>query len=269
MNCPKCQAVNDSNAKFCVNCGSELDSVVEQDPPPPHEDNEQTEDLSGNQVEGNPQPDEVNKYIEKTKEIGKSYWAFLPNALKSPFEASKQVTDSKEDLINSLITAIIFALFVPLFMYASATSMFGEWLRPPFFQTVIIPFFIFIILLGVMVAIIFAVVRLMKAEIDFLLVFTRFATLLVVPTCLVLLSVLFSLFNAYFFSSLLLSLALFIVFLTSIGTIVSIKETHKKDGGIDLIYVIIINYLVIFLVIILLGDALLGDLINDFLWLMT
>ncbi|WP_440897987.1 hypothetical protein ACS127_08495 [Amphibacillus sp. Q70] len=263
MNCPECQAVNEPDAKFCVSCGVELNPVVEQDPPPP-EDNEQTENVAVDEVEESSQSAEPNEFIEKTKEISKSYWGFLPKALKSPFEASKQVTDSKEDLINSLITVVIFALFVPLFMYTSATSMFGEWLRPPFFQTVIFPFFIFILFLGAMVAIIFAVVRLMKAEIDFLLVFTRFATLLVAPTSLVLLSVIFSILNAYFFSSLLLSLALFLASLASIGTIVSIKETHKKDGGIDLIYVIIINYLILFLVIILLGDVLLGDLFNDF-----
>lgn len=294
MYCPKCQTVNNPDSKFCTNCGAKLDPKVEESNIPPlgaseqvdqdqanlvetneqHtqqpanqvEENEQFEQEPSNQIEEKPQPTEPNEFVEKTKEISKNYWSYVLNALKSPFEASKQVTNNRTDLINSLITVIIFSLLTPLMIYFSSLKVPRFLYEPSFFDTVIIPFFIYLIVLAALVGIIFACVQLMKVEIDISLIFTRFATLLNIPACLVLLSIILLAFNAYFISTILFSIGLIMISLVNIGTMISIKETHYKKGGLDFIYVIIINNAAILLIILLLGDAFIGELFNSFFW---
>src|SRR5699024_7041323 len=117
----------------------------------------------------------------------------------------------------------------------------------------------------------FAVARLMKSEIDFMQVFTRFMTFMIIPAGLAVLTFIVSIFNAYLFSTLLLALIFLTVSLASIGTIFTIKETKEKSGGLDVMYVVIIHFLIISLVLGLFGDALLGQLMNqlnpfNFMW---
>src|SRR5699024_5955897 len=203
-------------------------------------------------------------FVEKTKEIAKNYWTFLTKVFQSPYRTSQEVTDDSPDLINGLITVILFSLFMPLFVYFYTRSVSGGWVAPTFLDTVVIPFFIFLIVIALVVAIIFAVVRLMKINIDYLAVFTRFAALIVLPTAIVLLAIVLSLINANALSFILGGFALFITFLASFASIFSIKETHYQEGGLDLIYVVLINYLAILVIFLLLGDALLGSFLSYF-----
>lgn len=280
MICGKCQTVNDSNAKFCVNCGKQIDHLKRQ--PVVEQSEVKTDDATVKEavkVEEATVQEEVNDgadqpvrqmepdpVIEKAKEIGQSFLGYILDGVKAPFQAGKSVGAEQADLINGLITLLIFSGFIPLSVF-----VLGSWGRPPFFATVVVPFILFIIFIAITVAVLFAVARLMKSEIDFMQVFTRFMTFMIIPAGLAVLVFIVSIFNAYLFSTLLLALIFLTVSLASIGTIFTIKETKEKSGGLDVMYVVIIHFLIISLVLGLFGDALLGQLMNqlnpfNFMW---
>lgn len=280
MICGKCQTVNDSNAKFCVNCGKQIDHLKRQ--PVVEQSEVNTDDATVKEtveVEEATVQEEVNDgvdqpvrqmepdpVIEKAKEIGQSFLGYILDGVKAPFQAGKSVGAEQADLINGLITLLIFSGFIPLSVF-----VLGSWGRPPFFATVVVPFILFIIFIAITVAVLFAVARLMKSEIDFMQVFTRFMTFMIIPAGLAVLTFIVSIFNAYLFSTLLLALIFLTVSLASIGTIFTIKETKEKSGGLDVIYATIIHFLIISLVLALFGDALLGQLMNqlnpfNFMW---
>lgn len=273
MICGKCQTVNDANAKFCVNCGKQIDHLKRKPVEVEGDGDVQTDEVVVTEVEATadvagagasagghkPMPArEPDPVVEKAKEIGQSFLNYLLDGVKAPFQASKNVGAEQADLINGLITLLIFSLFIPFSVF-----VFGRWGRPPFFATVVVPFFLFIIFMAITVGIIFGVSRLMKSEIDFLAVFTRFMTFMIIPAGLAVLTFIVSIFNAYLFTGLLLLLIFLIVSLASVGTIFTIKETNEKSGGLDVTYVIIIHFLIISLVLALFGDALLGQLMNQ------
>lgn len=265
MKCPKCQGINEQEAKFCIHCGAKLnlattDSVEPSAPAeaqPNHQTGEITPALNA----------QTNEFVEKVVEISKDYWSFTLNALKSPYEASKRITDDKPNLINGLITAILFSLFLPLFTYFYTRRVSSGWLVPSFLEGVVIPFFVILIVTALSIAIVFAIVRLIKADIDILLVFTRFMTLMILPTALIIIAFVLSLINVLSISMLIAGLALFIVFLVSFQTIFSIKETHSRGGGIDVSYVFLINFFLLMIIFLLIGEAVLGSIMKqlDFL----
>lgn len=276
MKCAKCGTENPNLAKFCVSCGEELEPSVnkfmdvEDKAEDPVSQQEEQAAPQENQVhEGEPVPraeTQPNEFVEQTKAIGKSYWGFVLDALKAPFGATKRVGAEQSDLIHGLITLVIFALFVPLTLYFSSRGMFGGWVRPPFWETVVLPFIMLLILVAVMVGIIFGVARFMRSEIDFMQVYTRFMTLMVIPAGLAILALLFSVLNAYTFSTILMSLSLALMMLAGIGAIFSIKETKAKPGGLDVIYVVIIYFAILMVIFMLLGDALLGNMMNQMMF---
>lgn len=276
MKCAKCGTENPNLAKFCVSCGEELDPSVnkfmdvEDKAEEPVSQQEEQAAPQENQVhEGEPVPraeTQPNEFVEQTKAISKSYWGFVLDALKAPFEAAKRVGAEQSDLIHGLITLVIFALFVPLTLYFSSRGMFGGWVRPPFWETVVLPFIMLLILVAVMVGIIFGVARFMRSEVDFMQVYTRFMTLMVIPAGLAILALLFSVLNAYTFSTILMSLSLALMMLAGIGAIFSIKETKAKPGGLDVIYVVIIYFAILMVIFMLLGDALLGNMMNQMMF---
>lgn len=276
MKCAKCGTENPNLAKFCVSCGEELEPSankfmdVEDKAEEPVSQQEEQAAPQENQVhEGEPVPraeTQPNEFVEQTKAIGKSYWGFVLDALKAPFGATKRVGAEQSDLIHGLITLVIFALFVPLTLYFSSRGMFGGWVRPPFWETVVLPFIMLLILVAVMVGIIFGVARFMRSEIDFMQVYTRFMTLMVIPAGLAILALLFSVLNAYTFSTILISLSLALMMLAGIGAIFSIKETKAKPGGLDVIYVVIIYFAILMVIFMLLGDALLGNMMNQMMF---
>src|SRR5690625_6999022 len=250
MKCAKCGTENPNLAKFCVSCGEELEpsvnefmDVEDKAEEPVSQQEEQVAPQENQVHEGEPVPRaeaQPNEFVEQTKAISKSYWGFVLDALKAPFGATKRVGAEQSDLIHGLITLVIFALFVPLTLYFSSRGVFGGWVRPPFCESVMLPLIMLVILIAVMFGIIFGVALFMRSEIDFMQVYTRFMTLMVIPAGLAILALLFSVLNAYTFSTILISLSLALMMLAGIGAIFSIKETKAKPGGLDVIYVVII-----------------------------
>lgn len=277
MICGKCQTINNDDAKFCINCGKQIDHLkqnpVENEPEVKVEatatqatDENPTSAAGAKSVQPPKRPMEPDPTIEMAKEIGQSFWNYLLNGLKAPYQASKEVGAKQADLINGLITLIIFSAFLPLSVYLSGTMLMPGWGRPSFIRTVVIPFFLFILFIAITVAVLFAVARLMNSNIDFLQVFTRFMTFMIIPAGLALLSFVVSIFNAYLFSTILMSLVFLTMFLASIATIFTIKDTKEKPGGLDVTYVIIIHFLIMTIVLLLFSDALIGQLINQMMW---
>lgn len=263
MICPKCATENPALAKFCVSCGEKLEPAVnklmddEEKTIEQEERQEEDDDVPQQQVASEP-----NEFVEKTKEISKNYWEFLLQALKAPYQTTLHVGVKQSDMINGLITLILFSLFIPLSFYTTAVRI--AWRKPPFFDTVVLPFIMFIIFIAIMIGIMFAVARFMKSDIDFMQVYTRFMTFMMIPAVLSLLALIFNLLKANTFTGILTGLVFLMVSLSTIGTLFTIKETKEKSGGLDVIYVILIFIMIIMLILLLLGDALLGQMINDF-----
>ncbi|WP_157967868.1 MULTISPECIES: zinc ribbon domain-containing protein [Paraliobacillus] len=246
MNCPNCQAPLESDAKFCTNCGVKIDHI-------------QTENTDTEPVQSTgTAPSQTTDYVQQGKDISKQYWHFIPSALANPFAASKHAGPTNK--INGLITLILFSLLIPLFSYISLSSYF----RPPFVEMVVKPFFIFIIFFALLLAVKYGVAKLMKADVSFLNVMTRFGILMVLPTVTALAAVLFTILGVEDFSIILLILSMSLASIASFATVFSIKEKAPATGGLDVFYGVVLTYVAMAIILLIIGDSILYELENSF-----
>lgn len=271
MQCPKCQTTLEVGTKFCTSCGAKVTEAATPNQGNPHEQAASVEQQASSQeqpvtpVAQQQAPSEPNAFVEQTKEISKGYWAFLPGALMHPFATSKKVSDGKGDLTNAIITIALFSLFLPLFTYITAQSYFSGTIfssSVSFTDLVLKPFFMLLIFFAALTGVKFGVAQLMKANVSFVGVLTRFASMLVLPMLLAAAGMLFNLLSAYTFSGILIGLALAFTSVTSIATLFSLKETAPVKGGLDVFYGVIITYTAMTIILLIIGDAFLGQFID-------
>lgn len=259
MNCLKCGHHNDTDARFCESCGANIQAENGTQPKPVMYKEEaaaaQAASTNTGQI-GNSQA-----YIEKTKTVSKLYFSYFLSALKSPVQAAANT--GKENLINGIITIVLFALLIPLMSYFALKSAFssygGGWFTPDisFGAVVIKPLFVLLIMLALVVLIIFGAVKLGKSSAGFLDVLARFGTFLVVPTSFFVLALLISLIGSVYFAFfLLLGLTGFSVVIPLI--IYSYKK--QSNGGLDAFYSILLSYIAIAIVFMIIGDAALENI---------
>ncbi len=254
MECKQCHAPLEAGAKFCTNCGAHVSDEASKSQT---ETPTATEVTTNEQANGQPAQSKATDYVAQGKAVSKQYWNFIPNALLNPFAASTRVKDT--DKVNGLITLALFSLLIPLFTY----SAIGSYYRPPFLDTVLKPFMVLLIFFAILLAVKFGVAKLMKADISFVQVMTRFGTLMVLPTTLALLAVVFAFLNSYTFSTVLMLLSISFASIASMATIFSIKTAAPKTGGIDVVYGVIITYVAMAIVLLIIGDSIMGNLIGE------
>lgn len=250
MNCPNCQEQLETDSKFCTSCGEKVnqtntDNSIRNEPVQTVE-TEQKNDLT-------------NDYLQQGKEISKQYWNFIPSALAHPFATSKKVEDG--DKINGIITLILFSLFIPLYTYTTLNSLGSGLFAPSFIATVIKPFLIFLIFFALLIAVKFGVTKLMKADVSYTTIMTRFGVMMVLPTIISLVAIIFALLNIYDFSTVLLSFSISFAFIASLATIFSIKDKAPNTGGLDVYYAIALTYAAMAIIV-----AITGDSIADYLF---
>jgi hypothetical protein len=248
MHCSQCGNQLEAGAKFCTSCGAKLNDEV----------------AATKGIVAQPSSNfQDNEYVKQGKQISKQYFGYALTALKSPMNASRKVTSN--DKVNGFITFILFSLLLPLFSYftmSGFSSGYGYGMVDiPFGDTVIKPFFILAIFLLVLTSVMFVVTKLMKVSLSFFDVLTRYATFLIVPTALLVVAVLFSIISVYFFGFLFFILALFAFFVASISTLHSVKE--DSEGGLDVFYGIIATNIIMVIILLIIGDSIIGNLMNQ------
>ncbi|WP_179107251.1 zinc ribbon domain-containing protein [Sediminibacillus massiliensis] len=257
MHCTKCGSMNETEARFCAECGSKLASVQPQEGQQ-SANLEQAATVEPEASAGGSYKD--NEYVQKGKVISRQFFSFAKEALKGPMVASRKVTGA--DTINGIISHVLFALLLPLFSYFTAKSFSGGYIPIPFGATVIQPFIYLLIYLAVYTAVVYGVAKLMKANTTFLEVMSRFGVFNVLPAAMLLLAVIFSLMSATTFSLLLFGISLVLFVASSLAVIFSVKE-DSVAGGIDVYYGLIIANIAMVIIFAIIGDSIVGNLMND------
>lgn len=249
MYCKNCGQNNQSDAKFCEKCGTKINS--ELDTNVHHiveETNQQTTTASQVQQQGANQ----KQYIEKGKEISKLYFSFFLSILKKPVPVAETV--NKSQLINGIITIVVFSLMVPLMTYFGLKNAFSHSMFSPdisFSNVVIIPVFSLVILILLIGLIIFGVVKIGRSSYGLLDVIARFGAFLVVPTALLAIATIFSLISSFIFIPFLFLGLLSASFVIPL-VIYSLKKEEPK--GIDTFYCTIITYIGIIILFMIIGE---------------
>ncbi|SES90296.1 zinc-ribbon domain-containing protein [Oceanobacillus limi] len=253
MHCTQCGAQVDQDSKFCINCGGKINQE--------HAAASQNEAKNPAHSEQQTKNNKQNQYVEQGKEIGRNYIQFIPQALKRPFTASQKVSES--DNINGIITLVLFSLLLPLYTFTIAKKISPDFIEVPFFETVLKPLVFILIFFAILVGIKFGVSKLLNAELSYIRILTIFGSLMVLPTSLLLVSLLFLILSINVFSAILLFVALGLVSISSIATIFSIKTFARDDKGIDVVYGIIITNIAIGIILLIIGDSIVGNLIDQ------
>ncbi|WP_377887528.1 zinc-ribbon domain-containing protein [Alkalihalobacillus sp. R86527] len=248
MYCSNCGAVYEENAKFCGGCGGQLNANANE----AAQLNQQQVTQQMTAATASTTGTANNEYLEKGKQISKNFFSFALEAFKGPMAASHKVTDS--DKINGIIAHLLFAFLLPFFSYMttknvtnSITNGFspGASVPIPFGAIVIQPFIYILIFLAVFTAVNFGVAKLMRADLSFMNVMTRFGVFIVIPASLLLVAVLFAFISASFLSALFFFLGLGLFTVSSTSLLFSLKE--KASGGLDVYYGLIITNVVMFI----------------------
>ncbi|WP_316569188.1 zinc ribbon domain-containing protein [Neobacillus sp. YIM B06451] len=258
MNCPNCNHHN-SGGKFCEKCGTNLTTGAQNE-------SAATVEFTAAPTQTANGSTATNQYLETTKAISRQYIKFVLEVLKKPFSTSTQV--GGEQFINAIITVCLFSLFVPLMSYFVLKGiisdmgnfgggLFGNAVReitPPFGSVVIKPFFGFIVFVLLISAFTFAAVKLGKVNATFKEVASRFGTLLVPFTALMLVAVLFSLLKISFAFVLLIISLIGLIFLVPALVISSYKSPF--NNGLDIAYGSLLTYVLTFITLMIMGEFL-------------
>ncbi|MBG9828368.1 zinc ribbon domain-containing protein [Bacillus wiedmannii] len=230
MKCPACQTENAAEAKFCGKCGYSL-----------------TEEAvaSGAQEEGEQQArvapkkeTRQNETVEQAKRFASGYFQFFKHAFKAPTAIMKS---GKVEVRNGIVSLVLICFLGACIFYRmmSAGAAVTRTLVPDvstltFFGEAVTVFFFLLILTLFVGFIIFVSGKMMKSSFSFLEVFGVWGTIATPAIAILVLTFLFS-FLLIFFLPILLSVAT-----TYIGISVTVAILKLDNGGLDLVYTLII-----------------------------
>ncbi|MCA0987025.1 zinc ribbon domain-containing protein [Guptibacillus algicola] len=265
MNCSNCGAVYEENAKFCGGCGGQLNTNNANEAAQLNQQ-QVTQQMTAATVSTTGTAN--NEYLEKGKQISKNFFSFALEAFKGPMVASHKVTDS--DKLNGIISLLLYAFLLPFFSYLTTKNLTNQVnneffpaasIPVPFGATVIQPFFYILIFLAVFTAVNFGVAKLMRVDLSFTNVMTRFGVFVVIPATLLFLAVLFAFISANFLSALFFFIGLGLFTVSSTSLLFSLKE--KSSGGLDVYYGLIITNVVMFIFFVIVVMTVLDRIINE------
>lgn len=243
MHCIQCGQFN-SGGNFCVKCGTRLqvDSFEQQ----------AVAVSEAGQQPTYSKPATQNPHVEKAKTASKLYLSYFLQGMKTPTTLAQSVYG--DQFVNGLITMIIYALSIPLMMYFGVRDFVDD-----FTEMVIQPAFFYLLFIGFVALITFAVVRMGRVQVSLKDVCARFGTFLIVPTSFLLMALILSLIQIELFILLLLFgfLGLFLVVPFTI-------YSFKKDvpNGLDGIYGTFLAYLAIIILLVTIGAIMINLIIG-------
>ncbi|WP_226037816.1 zinc ribbon domain-containing protein [Aquibacillus saliphilus] len=258
MNCNQCGSTNNKSAKFCGECGTELVSIESKT-----DDNQvdSSDQKSGKPAEGLSFESES---IEDGNTVAERFLNFVAESVKGPMRASRKVT--KDNLISVLITHVLFAITLSLFIYFMSNSFGDTFLglaQIPFIFVVVTLFFFILIYLAVYTGIVFGIAKIMQVDTSYTQVMVRLGVFIVIPVVLLVLAIIFYLISATTFSFILFGFAVFLFFVSSFLTIFSVME--DSTVGLDFYYGLILTIIAISIILFILGDSVLGNLFDQIL----
>lgn len=254
MICKNCGQDN-QEGKFCQSCGANLagDSneetaaVVET-----HGDN--THHSSQTEKESN-----LNEYLEKTKDISKTYFSYFTRVLKSPLTESQTIR--KEEFVNGIITIVLYALLIPLMAYLSLGSA-RHYMASPFFNVFFKPALGYTVFIFLIAGFSFLAIQLGKAKADIKDVIARFGALLVPFIVIFVIAFILALLQTGFYA-VVLSLGL-------MGSIMAVPPlviySYKKDvkGGLDTLYGVLLTYILTSITLGIMSAILIENILGNF-----
>ncbi|SDB81187.1 zinc-ribbon domain-containing protein [Pelagirhabdus alkalitolerans] len=256
--CPNCQETLEEDALFCTNCGTKLGEETEEDAPVVH-----------TPVEEYAADEDEKDFISQVKKVSKSYWHFLPPALIQPFKKSLMMTEHKTDLVNSIITLVLFALLVPVYIYVAMDQLFPT-LTPSVFEYVLEPFFYLLVTIAFVIAVMFGLSRLMKLSLSYLQVMSHFGALMVLPLTVIAIAIFMALVGGLSVSFSLTVISVLLTFVMMIVNLFVIRITYQANQSVDLVYLIALLFIAFYLFGQLFGEVFLADyivrLIEDFIY---
>jgi hypothetical protein len=241
MHCQNCGNYN-NGGKFCIKCGTKLEvaATSETVAPTPIQ---QTSSNVGNQ--GNP----GNQQLNQAKQVSKLYFKYFVDMLKNPTKNSQNANESQ--FMNGIITMVLYALCIPLMLFFGLRDAFGAFYEPSFADMVMKPAFFYLLFIGFIDVVLFAILKISRVNVSFKGVTARYGSFLVVPTAFLIIALLLSLVGTMLFMLFLLFgfLGLFIV-------VAFVLYSYKKDSqqGLDPVYGTFISYLSILILFAILGQ---------------
>lgn len=179
-----------------------------------------------------------NETVEQAKRFASGYFQFFKHALQAPTAIMKSGTIEVRNGIVSLVLICFLGacIFYRMMHAASAvTRTFAPDISTPTFFGESITVFFFLLILTLFVGfIIFVSGKMMKSSFSFLEVFGIWGTIATPAIVILVLSFLFS-FLLIFFLPILLS-----VVATYIGISITVAVLKLDNGGLDLVYTLII-----------------------------
>ncbi len=249
MKCQQCGKENELGEKFCVHCGNNVELTETQAQTAAAQESfavPSTHPSFG-------QPTAPSEHFVITK--AKGYISYIRQHLRVPTVRSQYVDQTEK--INGIITLVLFAFILPLLLYIPlARSGFTQWIDHAFTTLFLKPLFIVIVLLAILAGVLYGMTQLMKVKVHILDVIARLGSYMVIPTALLLLSLIFSIISAD-------KLMMFTLYfgLLSAGTSISFlihSYRQAQSDGLDPFYGVILTYLALGIVLYLFGDSLFG-----------
>ncbi|OUM89230.1 MAG: hypothetical protein C6P37_04005 [Caldibacillus debilis] len=274
--CPNCGSENEQG-KFCAKCGANLareERSSEQDGP----ECQSAPDFPASSRTPHPSRAD-NGYGEGTKTVFRQYFKHALAALKRPFRYGS--TRNEESMVHGIITVVLFSFFMSLFLYVtvdkaarfynrSVDALFGEFsglgfAGASFGNHFLKPFIIFLLYFAVIIASVYGVLRMMDVKTSMKEVAARYGAFLVLPTVIVLLVVLLTLWNV---GGVLLAVLSLFLFLTLALSFASVFYSYKDEGGrrFDPVYGTLAVYVVNLFLQFLFADILVSSFFHVFGW---
>lgn len=286
MICKICGHEND-DGKFCEKCGARLGPEIEEIGAIQRDEHQEVTDTASNTefsgvertvqqetAAGNPphvfttpqrpqtssagtvggENSQPNPYLESAKQNSKIYFDYFVKGLKSPLAVTQKT--GSEQLLNGIISMVIFAILFPFMIYLSIGSEARNFISSnPFVDIVLKPAFWLAVFMFLITVYTFGAVKLStNPKADLKEIIARFGTLLIPFIVISLIAFLFMLLGSSIGGAF-LSIAL----VGGIFTIPAlITMSYKRDGfgGLDTLYAILLIYVAIFLTMLIIGDSL-------------
>ncbi|NGP45405.1 zinc ribbon domain-containing protein [Bacillaceae bacterium SIJ1] len=236
MICPYCGKENTDDVTACSRCGRLLQShQIDNDTM----DQEQVDDQTLTKEENTTfdQQQTVknhNPYVEKGKKTAKHYGQFLSRVFRAPLTTAQQL--DKNDMINGVISIVVFALLYALSMSAFFTSI--DFFDPGFVTGFLKPFIFILLFAALSTLAIWLISLLQNANVDFLIVIARLGALSSVSSALLILSLLALVIQSVGIFTILLLFSLFSFILAACFILVSFKT--KGSPRMDYFYAILL-----------------------------
>jgi len=234
--CPQCGS-EELGPKFCMSCGFRVTEANGD------AESEMAASQATVQTEG-------NAYIEQGKNIAQNYWEFLKSTVKNPTHQSQ--TLDKRNMVNGMITLILYSLMIPLIIYFVIKGTFGEFMAPSFSAVFFKPAFFILLFMALNTAVVYAVSKPGNPNLNFYDVVGRLGGFLVIPTLLLALGIVFSIIQVYTMVGFAAVLGVVGLFIAATMTIFSLKKQSTK--GIDAMYATFLFYIAFYIIVRLISE---------------